>query len=147
MNSYFLAPIVRVALLCFAAAIAAPLHAAEQPDKDEWLKGRLFGPELVLKHQSKLKLSEKQRDAIGAELKRVQAQVAESDWTLLSEASELQELIDKYPVDGKAVMNGVDRIFTAENRKKRLYVEMLVNIKNILTAEQVAYLKSVSEQK
>jgi hypothetical protein len=50
-------------------------------------------------------------------------------------------------VDGKAVMNGVDRIFTAENRKKRLYVEMLVNIKNILTAQQVAYLKSVSEQK
>ena len=61
MNSH----IVRVALLCLAAAIAAPLHAAEQPDKDAWLKGRLFGPELVLKHQSKLKLSEKQRDAIG----------------------------------------------------------------------------------
>jgi Spy/CpxP family protein refolding chaperone len=143
MNSHF----VRVALLCLAAVIAAPLYAADQPDKDEWLKGRLFGPELILKHQSKLKLSEQQRDAIGAELKRVQAQAAESDWTLMSEASGLQELIDKYPVDGKAVMNGVDRIFAAENRKKRLYVEMLVNIKNLLTAEQVAYLKSVSEQK
>lgn len=135
----------RVALLLLAAVLAAPLHAAEG-DKDEWLKGRLFGPELVLKHQSKLKLSEKQRDAIGAELKRVQAQAAESDWTLMSEASGLQELIDKYPVDTKAVMNGVDKIFAAENRKKRLYVEMLVNIKNLLTAEQVTYLKSVSEQ-
>lgn len=138
---------VRVVLLCLAAAMAAPLHAAEQPDKDEWLRGRLFGPEIVLKHQSKLKLSEKQREAIGAELKRVQAQVAESDWTLMSEAAGLQELIDQHPVDAKAVMSGVDRIFTAENRKKRLYVEMLVNIKNVLTAEQVAYLKSVSEQK
>jgi Spy/CpxP family protein refolding chaperone len=138
--------IVRVALLCLAGAIAAPLHAAEPENKDEWLKGRLFGPELVLKHQSKLKLSEKQRDAIGAELKRVQAQAAESDWTLMSEAAELQELIDKYPVDSKAVMSGVDKIFAAENRKKRLYVEMLVNIKNVLTAEQVAYLKSVSDQ-
>lgn len=139
--------IVRVVLLCLAAAIVAPLHAADQPDKDEWLKGRLFGPELVLKHQSKLKLSEKQRDAIGAELKRVQAQAAESDWTLMSEASGLQELIDQHPVDSKAVMTSVDRIFTAENRKKRLYVEMLVNIKNLLTPEQVAYLKSVSDQK
>jgi Spy/CpxP family protein refolding chaperone len=138
--------IVRVALLCLAAVIAAPLHAAEPENKDEWLKGRLFGPELVLKHQSKLKLTEKQRDAIGAELKRVQAQAAESDWTLMSEASDLQELIDKYPVDSKAVMSGVDKIFAAENRKKRLYVEMLVNIKNVLTAEQVAYLKSVSDQ-
>jgi Spy/CpxP family protein refolding chaperone len=134
------------AFLCLAAAIAPPLSAAEQPDKDEWLKGRLFGPELVLKHQSKLKLSEKQREAIGVELKRVQAQAAESDWTLMSEASGLQELIDRYPVDAKAVMSSVDRIFAAENRKKRLYVEMLINIKNVLTAEQVAYLKSVSEQ-
>jgi Spy/CpxP family protein refolding chaperone len=138
---------VRVALLCLAATIAAPLHAADQPDKDEWLKGRLFGPELVLKHQGKLKLTEKQRDAIGAELKRVQAQAAESDWTLMSEASGLQELIDQHPVDSKAVMTSVERIFTAENRKKRLYVEMLVNIKNLLTDEQVAYLKSVSDQK
>ncbi|HTJ19363.1 MAG TPA: hypothetical protein VL494_21415 [Steroidobacteraceae bacterium] len=139
--------IVRVALLCLAVALAAPLHAAEQPDKDDWIKGRLFGPELVLKHQGKLKLTEKQRDAIGAELKRVQAQAAESDWTLMSEASGLQELIDQHPVDSKAVMTSVDRIFTAENRKKRLYVEMLVNIKNLLTDEQVAYLKSVSDQK
>jgi Spy/CpxP family protein refolding chaperone len=138
---------VRVALLCLAATIAAPLHAADQPDKDEWLKGRLFGPELVLKHQGKLKLTEKQRDAIGAELKRVQAQAAESDWTLMSEASGLQELIDQHPVDSKAVMTSVERIFTAENRKKRLYVEMLVNIKNLLTPEQVAYLKTVSDQK
>ena len=143
MNSHF----ARVALLCLAAVIAAPLYAADQPDKDEWLKGRLFGPELILKHQSKLKLSEQQRDAIGAELKRVQAQAAESDWTLMSEASGLQELIDQHPVDSKAVMTSVDRIFTAENRKKRLYVEMLVNIKNLLTDEQVAYLKSVSDQK
>src|SRR5688572_32907596 len=133
MNFDFLSHIVRVALLCLAALIVAPLHAAEQPDKDEWLKGRLFGPELVLKHQSKLKLSDKQRDLIGAELKRVQAQAAESDWQLLTEASQLQELIDQHPVDGKAVMSGVDKVFEAENRKKRLYMEMLINIKNALT--------------
>ena len=34
--------IVRVALLCLAVGLAAPLHAAEQPDKDDWIKGRLF---------------------------------------------------------------------------------------------------------
>ena len=131
---------------CLLAAFLTltPASAAEQ-NKDEWIKGKLFGPELVLKHQSKLKLSAKQRDAIGAELKRVQAQAADSDWQLLSEASQLQELIDQYPVDGKAVLAGVDRVFEAENRKKRLYMEMLVNIKNTLTAEQVAYLKTVSE--
>jgi Spy/CpxP family protein refolding chaperone len=137
-------PAIAAALLLLMLALGA--GAAEQPDKDQWIKGKLFGPELILKHQSKLKLTEKQRDLIGAELKRVQAQAAESDWTLMTEASQLQELIDQHPVDTKAVLSGVDKVFEAENRKKRLYMEMLVNIKNALTAEQVAYLKSVSEQ-
>lgn len=126
--------------------VAITGHSAEKDDKDAWIRGKLFGPELILKHQKQLKLTERQRDMIGAELKRVQAQAAESDWVLMTEASQLQELIDQHPVDGKAVMSGVDKVFEAENRKKRLFMEMLVNIKNALSPEQVAYLKSVSEQ-
>lgn len=122
----------------------APLAQAEEPeDKDEWIKGKLFGPELILQHRKELKLTAKQFDLIGAELKRVQAQAAESDWQLMAEASQLQELIDQHPVDSKAVLDGVGRVFEAENRKKRLFMEMLINIKNALTPEQIAYLKSV----
>ncbi|MGQ0383083.1 MAG: periplasmic heavy metal sensor [Gammaproteobacteria bacterium] len=127
------------ALLAFAPAA----HAEGPEGKDEWIKGRLFGPELILQNRKELRLTPKQLELIGAELKRVQAQAAESDWTLMTEASQLQELIEQHPVDGKAVMAGVGRVFEAENRKKRLFMEMLVNIKNTLTPEQVAYLKSV----
>jgi Spy/CpxP family protein refolding chaperone len=125
--------------------LIAGAHAAEQPDKDEWLRGRLFGPEVILKNQSKLKLTDKQLAQIGVELKRVQAEAAESDWQIMTEGTKVQQLIDAYPVDDKAVLSGVDKVFEAENRKKRLYVQMLVTIKNLLTEEQVAYLKSVSQ--
>ncbi len=138
--------VIAAATLLLIVAFATSAVAAEPGDKDEWIRGKLFGPELILKHQARLKLSDRQRDGIGAELKRVQAQAAESDWQLLTEASQLQELIDQHPVDAKAVLQHVDRIFEAENRKKRLYLEMLVNIKNALTADQVAYLKTVSAQ-
>lgn len=134
---------VATGLLVLALAFAAHARAEEPEGKDEWLKGKLFGPELILQHRKELRLTEKQFDLIGVELKRVQAQAAESDWQLMSEASKLQDLIDQHPVDGKAVMAGVDHVFEAENRKKKLFMEMLVNIKNALTAEQVAYLKSV----
>jgi hypothetical protein len=133
-------------LLVLGLLLAAPPGATEQADKDEWIEGKLFGPELILKYQSNLKLTEKQRDMIGAELKRVQAQAAESDWLLMTEASQLQILIDQHPVDAKAVLTGVDRVFEAENRKKRLFMEMLINIKNMLTSEQVNYLRSVTER-
>lgn len=131
---------VIAALLLCLLAFTAP---AEAEDKDDWIKGKLFGPELILQHRKELRLTTRQMDLIGVELKRVQGQAAESDWTLMTEATQLQELIDQHPVDGKAVMAGVDRVFDAENRKKKLFMEMLVNIKNALTPEQVAYLKTV----
>jgi Spy/CpxP family protein refolding chaperone len=134
---------IAAGLLCAMLALAPAARADGAEGKDEWIKGRLFGPELILQNRKELKLTPKQLELIGAELKRVQAQAAESDWTLMTEASQLQELIDQHPVDGKAVMAGVGRVFEAENRKKKLFMEMLVNIKNALTPEQVAYLKSV----
>jgi hypothetical protein len=139
---HLLGTVVLAAFLPWAA------HAADpgKTDKDEWLRGKLFGPELILKHQGKLKLSEKQLDIIGAELKRVQSQVAESDWKLLVVAGELQELIDQHPVDQKEVMARVNRVFDAENLKKRLYLEMLIHIKNTLTEDQVKYLRDVSAE-
>jgi len=115
-------------------------------DKDDWLRGKLFAPDVILKYQPKIKLTDQQRDAIGGELKRVQTQAAESDWQIMSQASELQQLIDQHPVNSKAVLERVDRVFAAENRKKRLYIEMLVNIKNLLTAEQVDTLRSLTAQ-
>lgn len=133
-------------LLLAALALAAPGHAAEPGNKDDWIKGRLFGPEQILAHQSKLKLTDKQREKVGVELKKVQAQAAEVDWLLMNEASQLQELIEQHPVDVKAVLARIDHVFEAENRKKRLFMEMLINIKNMLTDEQIAYLKQVSAQ-
>jgi Spy/CpxP family protein refolding chaperone len=134
---------IAAGLLCAMLAFAPGARADGTDGKDEWIKGRLFGPELILQNRKELRLTPKQLELIGAELKRVQAQAAESDWTLMTEASQLQELIDQHPVDGKAVMASVGRVFEAENRKKKLFMEMLVNIKNALTPEQVAYLKSV----
>ena len=134
-------------LLVLLAAPAAVLAEGGKDGKDdEWLRGRLFAPELILRHQSRLKLTDRQRQAIGQELKRVQAQAAESDWEIMSEGLELQQLIEQHPVDARDVLARVDKVLQAENRKKRLYVEMLVNIKNLLTAEQVSYLRGVTAQ-
>ncbi len=133
------------AFLCLMLALVASARAEGPEGKDEWIKGKLFGPELILQHRKELKLTAKQLELIGAELKRVQAQAAESDWQLMTEASQLQDLIDQHPVDAKAVMGGVGRVFEAENRKKSLFMEMLVNVKNALTPDQVAYLKSVDQ--
>lgn len=118
--------------------------AARAEDKGEWLQGKLFPPDVVMKHQAALKLSDAQRKAIRAELTGLQGKIATVDWDIMEAGLEVQEEIGKLPVDRDAVLERAERVFEAENRKKRAWLEMLINIKNQLTAEQVAYLAKMT---
>ncbi len=126
--------------LLLVAALALPFAAAAE-DNDDWLRGKLFPPDVVLKHQSELKLTDAQRRAIRLEVTGVQAKIGTLDFDILEAGTELQELLEKTPIDRDAVLATADRVFAAESRKKRAWIEMLVNIKNQLRPEQVAILR------
>lgn len=111
---------------------------------DDWFRGKLFPPELVLKHASQLKLTDTQRKSIRNELTTVQTRVATVDWDIMEAGLAMQEAIEKAPIDRALVLDKADRVFEAEARKKRAWIEMLVNIKNALNTEQIAYLRRVA---
>lgn len=134
-------PLMKVLLAC---VLLAPSTFAHAEDRDDWLRGRLFPPDVVMKHQSALELTDAQRKAIRAELTALQGKVATVDWDIMEAGLEMQELISRHPVDRAVVLARAERVFEAENRKKRAWLEMLVNIKNQLTPEQVAYLARVA---
>jgi Spy/CpxP family protein refolding chaperone len=140
-------------LICLALLLPAallPAHAADDPARKdggaEFIKGRLFPPELVMRHQARLNLTEKQRATIKNELKSFQSRLAEVQWDMLEASTGLDTAIDALPVNREAVMQQVERVLLAENRVKLLHLEMLIAIKNALDAEQVAYLKSVPQE-
>ena len=130
-------------MLLVVMLLALPFAVAAE-DQQDWLKGKLFPPDVVMKHQAKLELTDAQRKAIRSELTGLQTRIATVDWDIMEAGLELQEQIAKLPVDLDAVLERADRVFAAENRKKRAWLEMLVNIKNQLTPEQVAYLERVT---
>jgi Spy/CpxP family protein refolding chaperone len=137
-------------LLLLLTVTLLPAHAADDPARKdggaEFIKGKLFPPELIMRHQAKLNLTEKQRSTIKNELKNFQSRLAEVQWDMLEASTGLDTAIDVLPVNREAVMQQVERVLLAENRVKLLHLEMLIAIKNALDAEQVAYLKSVPQE-
>ncbi len=114
---------------------------------DDWFKGKLFPPDMVMRYQTQIKLTDAQRKIIRAELTTVQTKVATVDWDIMEAGLALQTAIEKAPIDRAQVMEKAERVFDAERTKKRAWIEMLVNIKNALTAEQIAILRSAALEK
>jgi Spy/CpxP family protein refolding chaperone len=128
------------ALLLVGLVLALPF-AAHADDKDDWLKGKLFPPDVVLRHQSALKLTETQRQAIRREIVAVQSKVAPIDFDLMDAAVAFQEQLERPQLDRAAVLEKADAVLAADARKKRAWLEMLVNVRAVLTPEQVATLQ------
>lgn len=126
--------------LCATTSLVAGVAGAAD---DDWFKGRLFPPEIVLKNAAALKLSDAQRKTIRAEIVKVQTAVAGIDADVLEEGLAIQEAIDKLPIDRADVLARADRVFAADARKKRAWIDMLINIKNALTPAQVETLKAL----
>lgn len=121
--------------LCLGTAAAA------QPKADVF-KGKLFPPNVILQHQDQLALSKDQFTAIKAAVVEVQANVAEHEWDMREAYLGVMSELDKSPIDEDKVMALVNTVLLAENEVKKEQMTMLIRLRNLLTAEQVAYLES-----
>ncbi len=107
-------------------------------------KGKLFPPNVVLEHQDELGLTKEQFTAIRAAVVEVQSNVAEYEWDLrLAYQAVLAEL-DNAPVQSDKVLELVDAALAAENEVKKLQVAMLIELRNLLSDEQMDYLRRVN---
>ena len=132
--------VILLACLC----IGATASAAKGP-KDDVFKGKLFAPNVILENQAELRLSKQQFTEIKRAVVDVQANVAEHEWDVREAYQNILAELDRTPVDQAQVLEYVDAALRAENEVKKLQVAMLIQLKNLLTAEQVAYLESLRE--
>jgi Spy/CpxP family protein refolding chaperone len=136
----------RIALLgltCLALAcptLSAQEAGAPRPDP---IAEHVLPPELILRHHQAIQLSEAQRTAVFAEVKRTQGRIFDVQWDLQRALERLLELLKQNRVDEQQAIAQLDQVLAAEREIKRAHVGLAVRLKNILSPEQQRMLREL----
>ena len=131
-----------IALVMCSGALARPaLAQQEQAVGEDPLFTTLFPPELIMQHRRAIGLSDEQRDAISQLIGELQGRVVRLQWELLDEIQRLAEITSGTRVDLDRSLDQIESVLDTENEIKQAHLEMLVRIKNLLSAEQQATLE------
>ena len=129
--------ILVAAVAIFSLGIAVAADKKENP-----FKGKLFAPNEILENQAELGLTKDQFTEIRATVVEVQGNLAEYEWDMREAYLKLMAELDESPISEDRVLEHAEVALLAENQVKKHQMAMLVRLKNLLTAEQIAYLES-----
>jgi Spy/CpxP family protein refolding chaperone len=122
-----------------------PAPALQNQNGNAGFAQHLFPPELVMQHQTRLRLTEQQRTTIVQEINRLQATAVNVQWRVADESEKLSELLSHDSVAETAALEQVNKVIEYETAVKRAQLAMLIRIRNVLTAEQRAILRNLQK--
>ena len=125
----------RFALLLF---IAIPLFADDDP-----LARYLVPPDLIMAHSTELNLAERQRAAIKSEVQKAQSKFIDMQWDMKEETEKMVRLLQQTPADEARILEQADKVMALEREIKKTQLSLLIRIRNVLTADQMAKLEEI----
>lgn len=105
----------------------------------------LFPPELVMRFQQRINLTDAQRSTITREISQMQSEAVDVQWRMSDDTQKLMDLLQQSPVSETEVLATIDRITSAEAVVKKAQLTMLIRIRNTLTADQQSLLRSLRD--
>lgn len=133
----------QLSLLLIFLCVVSPSWALGPPDP---LARHLFPPELVMRHQRVLDLSDEQLTAIKSEMQESQKRFLDLRWQIEKEMETMEVLLNQDKADEKQVVAQLDKVLDIEREIKRARLVMLIRVKDLLTPEQKAKLADVKEK-
>jgi hypothetical protein len=113
-----------------------------QPQPD-LLAQNLFPPELIMRFQAQIGLSDEQRLAIMADMQKVQPKFEQLQQRLQQAQAALGLWLEKERVELEPVLAQSDEVQNLEREMRRTHLTLLIGLKNRLTAEQQAMLREI----
>jgi Spy/CpxP family protein refolding chaperone len=122
---------------------SAPPGPPGPPPPHDPIEDQLFPPDLIMRSQSQLQLTDTQRTALRAEITRLQTKIVDLQWQVGDEADRLARMLRSTPIDEAKTLEQSDKVMSLEREIKRLHLGTLIRIKNLLTPEQIAKLQEM----
>jgi len=125
-----------VLLLCAASVGAQGIELGKQVNR-EVLRMGLYPPDLLMRHQQRLGITDDQRSAIAALVGQFQQEVTELQWSIPAERQQLQDLLTRPQIDSKAALKEAQGLLAKEADFKLAHFRLLIAIKTELTEQQI----------
>ncbi len=97
----------------------------------------LYPPDVLMRHQQRLGITDEQRSAISGAIKQFQSEVAELQWSLQNEQQKLRQDLSGYEIETESALAQAARVLEMESEFKLAHFRLLFAIKNELTDEQI----------
>ena len=107
----------------------------------------VFTPEEIMQNRRAIDLNDEQRDGITRLIQDLQGEMVGLQWRLLDETEAVKEALEGPRVDLDKVMDRFGKALDTEMDIKRVHLELLIRIKNILTPSQQEELLRLREVK
>jgi Spy/CpxP family protein refolding chaperone len=126
-----------IPFFCALLAVSTnPLQA--QPRPRDPIGANLIAPELLMKNQDALGLTDEQKDFLKEETRWAQERFKEIQQQLQKETDALVEMLKQELIDEPKALDQFDKIVDLEKQMRRTHLTLAIAIKNKLTPEQQA---------
>lgn len=149
-----LATAAALALIACLAVAPAPLLAqqteptpvaATDPAKDPF-RAKLLPPDIVMRLGHKAGVTTDQRKAIITLVSKRQSAMLETSLEMETNAGELLAALDETPVDEARARAAFAKVLATEMKVKTAHFDLLIAIRNLLSAEQLEALQALREE-
>lgn len=129
-------------IMCVHAAQAQAIITYRDQGRD-LIQEHTFAPDLVMKNQTAIDLSEEQRTQIVQYVREAQAQFTEWQWELERRMETFTGLLGEDRIDAERARAELDSITQLERQIKLTNLLLAIRIKNLLSPEQQKQLRDI----
>lgn len=122
--------------ICFVS-LAQAQGLDDATGKREVIMMGLYPPDVIMKHQQRLGITNSQRKNISRAVQKFQSEVAELQWTMQNDQQQLRQFFSGYSIETDKALAQAERVLGLESQFKLAHFKLLIAIKNELTEEQI----------